>query len=124
MRSVNFLPQFVHGHIQGYETTAANLVIVRFIFTVLLNMTRCCPVILHVLQGICSCVVFHELLCNFCKCGRFLAQICTHTHLSIWNSGSKFGKDNNDCPLTPGPYPLVVFHMLRSTNLGPLDLSM
>ena len=96
---VYFLHKFVHIITQVYGTVVANLVIglVRFIFTILLNMTRCCPVILHVLRGICSCVVwmFHGLLCNFCKCGRFLAIVWTHTHIhvSIWNNGSVFGNE-------------------------------
>jgi len=49
---VYFLPKCVHLVIQVYATTVAMVVIVQFIFTILLNMTRCCPVILHVLRGI------------------------------------------------------------------------
>ena len=63
---VRFLSKFVHIIIQVYGTMVANMVIVRFIFTILLSMTQCSPVIVHVLRGICSCVVrmFHRLLCN------------------------------------------------------------
>ena len=49
---VHFLPTFIHIIIQVYATMVANLVIVWFIFTNLLNMTRCCPVILYVLRNI------------------------------------------------------------------------
>jgi len=43
---VHFLAKFVHNH-KAYETTVANLVLIRFILTILLNVQRCCPVILH-----------------------------------------------------------------------------
>ena len=49
---VRILPKFVHIIIQVYGTMVANLVIVRFIFTILLNMACCCPVILHVFQAL------------------------------------------------------------------------
>src|SRR6218665_779508 len=39
-----------------------------------------------------SCTIIH-MLTYICKCGQFLAKICTHNHTSIWNNGSKFGND-------------------------------
>ena len=49
---VRFLPNFLHLVIQAYGTTVENLIMILFIFTILLNMTRSCPVLLHVLRGI------------------------------------------------------------------------
>ena len=47
---IRFLPDVVHINIQVYETKVENLIMVRFIFTILLNMIRCFSVILHVFQ--------------------------------------------------------------------------
>ena len=42
------LPNCVHILTQVYERKVANLLMILFIFTILLNMVRCCLVILHV----------------------------------------------------------------------------
>jgi len=64
---VRFFPKFVGLHIiiQVHGTTVANLVIVWFIFTMLLNMTRCWPVILHALRGI-KYYVLYECFTDYC----------------------------------------------------------
>ena len=49
---VRFLPNSVFIKIQVYGIMVANLVLIWFIFTILLNMIRWCPVILHVFQAL------------------------------------------------------------------------
>src|SRR6218665_219618 len=58
---VHFFPKFLHTIIQVYERTAASLVMIQFIFTIRLNMTRCCPLILHVFKAL---AISHRLTCT------------------------------------------------------------
>ena len=77
------------------KTTVSNLVIVRFIFTISLNMIGCCTMILHVVRGICV-LVLYDCSTDGCVASASVVVFLPkfgHMLISIWNNGSKFGND-------------------------------